>query len=162
MDANVEANTEVLGHEGAHAVTLEHHLALQEGALGHAGVYLFWLNDHNALVDQVVIDFSLANGDRPVHARSSHLDFLKKAVSYFMPDNAPHWCNGQGNPTKHNMHRKLIDIVKKCEVRGEGAESKVKRALTIPELYKELEMLRKYGVEHNDCNYSVKYTAMTL
>ena len=79
------------------------------------------------------IEFSVENGDRPVHARSSTLEFMKKAVSYFMPDNAPHWCNGHGNPTKHNMHRKLLDVVKKCEVRGQGAESKVKRALTIPE-----------------------------
>ena len=73
-----------------------------------------------------------------------------------------HCRNGHGNPTKHNMHRKLIDTVKKCEVRGEGAESKVKRALTIPELYKELEMLRVYEAKHNDHNYSLKYTAMTL
>ena len=106
--------------------------------------------------------FSLENGDRPVHPRSSHLVFLKKVVSYFMPENAPHWCSGQGNPTKHNTHRKLIDIIKMCQVRGEGAESKVKRALTIPELYKELEMLCVYGAEHSDCDYSGKYTAMTL
>ena len=79
-----------------------------------------------------------------------------------MPENSPHWWNGQGNPTKHNMHRKLIDTVKKCEVRGEGAESKVKRALTIPEVHKELEMLRVYGDEYNYCNYSGKYRAITF
>ena len=53
--------------------------------------------------------FSLENGDRPVHPRSSHLVFLKKAISYFTPENAPHWCNGQGNPTKHKIHRQLMD-----------------------------------------------------
>ena len=79
-----------------------------------------------------------------------------------MPENTPQWCNGQGNPTKHSMHRKLIDVIKKCEVRGEGADSKVKRALTIPEFLKQLEMLRAFGIEKQDYNYMVKYPAMML
>ena len=106
--------------------------------------------------------FSIESGDRPIHARSSSLEFQKKAVSFFMPDNAPHWCNGQGNPTKHSMHRKLLETITKCEVRGEGADPKVKRALTIVEFYKELDMLRALGSEKADYNYRFKYPAMAV
>jgi hypothetical protein len=108
------------------------------------------------------IDYSIENGDRPVHARSSTLDFLKKAFSFFMPNHDPQWCNNQGNPTKHNMHRKLIDLVKLYEVRGEGADSHTKRALTMAEFYKELEMLRTHGIATDDFKFTVKYPAMTL
>jgi hypothetical protein len=109
------------------------------------------------------VDYSIDRGDRPIHARSSYLEFQKKAVSFFMPDNAPHWCNGQGNPTKHAMHRTLLAVIKKCEVRGEGADPKAKRALTIAEFDKELEMLRALGVERDDdYNLTVKYPAMLL
>lgn len=109
------------------------------------------------------VDYSVENGDKPIYARSSSLDYLKKSISFFMPNHDPHWCNNQGNPTKHNMHRKLIDLVKLCEVRGEGADSKTKRALTIPEFLKELEMLRKHGIRNNgDLKFCVKYPAMTL
>ena len=107
-------------------------------------------------------DYSYENGDRPIYARSSSLDFWKKAISFFMPNHNPHWCNDQGNPTKHQMHRKLIDLVKLCEVRGEGADSKTKRALTIVEFFKELEMLRNHGKETEDFKFCVKYPAMTL
>ena len=61
VNANVSANTEVLGHEGAHTIRLEHHLALEEGALGDAGVLSLGLDDHNGLVLQVVVDLELAN-----------------------------------------------------------------------------------------------------
>ena len=64
-----------------------------------------------------------------------------------MPDNAPHWCNGQGNLTKHIMHRKLIDLIKKCKVQGEGADPKDKRALAITEFLKQLEMSCAIGTE---------------
>ena len=119
---------------------------------------------HNWLANKAFrkVQYSIESGDRPIHARSSSLEFQKKAVSFFMPDNAPHWCNGQGNPTKHSMHRKLLEVITKCEVRGEGAEPKVKRALTMVEFYKELEMLRALGLEKADYNYRIKYPAMAL
>lgn len=56
MDANVEANTEVLGHEGGHVVTLEHHLALEEGSLGHAGVLDLGFDDHDRFILEEVVD----------------------------------------------------------------------------------------------------------
>ena len=37
------------------------------------------------------VECSIAVGDRPIHVRSSAIEFAKKAVSFFMPDNAPHW-----------------------------------------------------------------------
>ena len=108
------------------------------------------------------VNFSVEGGDRPTHARSSAIEYQKKAISFFMPDNAPQWCNGQGNPTKHAMHRKLIDLIKKCEVRGEGADPKDKRALTMTEFLKQLEMIRVIGTSRQDFNYVVKYPAMML
>ena len=108
------------------------------------------------------INFSIDAGDRPIHARSSHLEQLKKGISYFMVDKDPHYMNGQGNPTKHSSLRKLIETVKLCEVRGEGAPSKTKRAMTLEEFQMELKMLREYGDKNADYNYRVKYCAMAL
>ena len=119
---------------------------------------------HNWLADKAFrkAKYSVEGGDKPVHARASSLEYLKKAISFFMPYQSANWCNGQGNPTKHSMHRELIDTVKKCEVRGEGASSRAKRALTLAEFYKELEMLREIGDKTNDWTFSVKYPAMTM
>ena len=107
-------------------------------------------------------NYSIENGDKPIHVGSSSLDYWKKTISFFMPNHSPHWCNYQGNPTKHQMHRKLIDLVKLCEVRGECSDIKTKQALTIVELFKELEMLRDHGKETGDFKFCVKYPAMTL
>ena len=76
-----------------------------------------------------------------------------------MPDNIPHWCNRRGNPIKYSMHCKLLRVINECSVRGEGAYPKAKRALTIVEIDKELEMLRVLGVQKEDYNYTVKYPA---
>ena len=108
------------------------------------------------------VKYSLESGDKPIHARSSSLEYLKKAISFFMPYQSASWCNGQGNPTKHSMHRELIDKIKKCEVRGDGAPTRAKRALTIAEFYKELEMLREIGVKTKNWIFAVKYPAMTM
>jgi hypothetical protein len=109
------------------------------------------------------VEYSVANGDRPTSARASHLEQLKKGVSFFMVNHNPAWCNNQGNPTKDNSLRKLIDEVKLLEVRGEGSKPRAKRALTLTEFRKQLEMLRRHGVE-KDCDYNflVKYPAMCL
>jgi hypothetical protein len=62
-DSNVEADAEVLGHEGRHAIGLEHHLALKEGALRHARVHNLGLSHHNALVLQEVEDGEVVNAE---------------------------------------------------------------------------------------------------
>ena len=46
--------------------------------------------------------------------------------------------------------------------RGEGADPKAKRALTISEFSKQLELLRSLGAEKQDYNFLVKYPAMSL
>ena len=120
------------------------------------------VHDFLALKAFKKVDYSIEAGDKPIHGRSSSMEFTKKAISFFMPNHNPHWCNDAGNPTKHQMHRKLIDLVKLMEVRGEGSDSKTKRALSIVEWYKELEMLRAYGTTKNDYNFAVKYPAMTV
>jgi len=61
MDANVEADTEVLRHEWAHTVTLEDHLALKEGTLWHTGVLDLWFNDHDGLVLEEIVDEHLVD-----------------------------------------------------------------------------------------------------
>jgi hypothetical protein len=81
------------------------------------------------------IDYSIKNGDRPVYTQSSMLVFQKKAINYFMPNHDPQCCNNQGNPTKHNKHRKLIDLVKLCEVSGEGTDSHTVRMYLLNNYY---------------------------
>ena len=82
-----------------------------------------------------------ANNDNPTFARSSTLEQAKKAVSFFMPNKNPQWCNGQGNPTKHSDVTQVIKDVKKAEVRGLGRPSQAKRPLREPEFRKTLELL---------------------
>ena len=103
-------------------------------------------------------NYSVENGDRPIHARASHIEQLKKGVSYFMPHQSIPWMNGQGNPTKHNTLRKLIAEIELLEVRAEGSDSKAKRAMTIEEFRMELKMLRGMS----DYTHRVTYVAMTL
>ena len=67
-------------------------------------------------------DYKVDRRDRPIHARSAFILYLKKTISLFMPNNNPAWCNGQGNPTKHRSITEFIKEVLKFEVRGEGAK----------------------------------------
>jgi len=78
VNANVKANTEVLRHEGSHAIATEDHLALEEGSLGHAGVLFLGLNDHDGLVLEEVVDHDLV--DAHVFHSALHHGFLKVAV----------------------------------------------------------------------------------
>ena len=86
-------------------------------------------------------DWSIEAGDRPIYHRANSLEQAKKCVSFFMPNNLPGWCNGHGNPTKAEEINTLINAVKKCEVRGEGAPSRATRPLTQAEFRKEMELL---------------------
>ena len=54
--------------------------------------------------------------------------------------------NGQGNPTKSPAVNDMIKLVKKIEVRGEGAPSIAKRPLE----------------ESNDWNHRIRYPVMAL
>jgi len=83
--------------------------------------------------------------DHPTQRRSSGLSFLKKALSYFWPDNTSPW-NSQaqcGNPTMSKEVNKLLEMVKKSEVRKQGKESNAKRDMKRPEFKKMLQLLQE-------------------
>jgi len=82
--------------------------------------------------------------DHPVHRRSSGLAFVKKALSFFWPDNTTPWNTAAqtGNPTMSKEVNKLIDAVKKLEVRKQGKKSNAKRDMKRAEFKKTLELLQ--------------------
>ena len=85
-------------------------------------------------------DPNIGGGARPTNGRSDSLYHAKKALSFFMPNKAAAWCNGQGNPTKSSLVNDMIKEVKKFEVRGEGSPSNAKRPLREAEFRKTLEL----------------------
>ena len=103
-------------------------------------------------------NWSYEAGDRPTHYRSSSMEHSKKCVSFFMPHDSP-WVNGAGNPTKSSIITDLIKYVKKLEVRGEGAESKAKRALSQVEFRGELRILPNHK---DDLKHKVTYRTFGL
>lgn len=103
-------------------------------------------------------NYDYASGDRPIHYRSSSLENTKKALSYFQPEQVP-YINGQGNPTKSKIVSDVIKFVQLCEVRGEGAPSHAKRALTQAEFRKELELL---AAHKDDLTHKVAFRTMGL
>jgi len=44
--SDVETDTEVLGHERSHAISLENHLTVEEGSLGDSGIDHLRFSDH--------------------------------------------------------------------------------------------------------------------
>jgi hypothetical protein len=83
--------------------------------------------------------------DRPTLRRSSGIQFVKKAISYFMPDNSVAWNSrsNTGNPTMSKDVNKLISVIKKAEVRKQGKKSNAKRDLKRAEFKKTLRLLEK-------------------
>lgn len=69
--------------------------------------------------------------DVPQLQRSSSLAYIKKSLSFFMP-NTETWneIRKEGNPTKSKLINNLIKAVQKKECRGLGVESKADRAFT--------------------------------
>ena len=104
-------------------------------------------------------DPDIANGARPIHGRSDSLYYVKKALSYYMPNRNAPWVNGQGNPTKSVLVNDMIKQVKKFEVRGEGSKSNAKRPLKQSEFRMTLKLFRKDG---NDWNHRMRYPMMAL
>ena len=95
---------------------------------------------------------------RPTFCRSTNLESIKKALSYYMPHRTVPWCNGQGNPTKSAPVNDIIKEVRKFEVRGEGCPSSAKRPLRENEFIKSLQLLR--AQPGFDCKY--KYPTLQL
>ena len=71
--------------------------------------------------------------DFPTEGRSSSIEFSKKAISFFMPNQLAHWDvrTKSGNPTKSVQVNDLIKAVKKAEVRKQGVASSACRPLTV-------------------------------
>ena len=94
----------------------------------------------------------------PTGLRATTILNKKKAISYFMPNQRPQWCNNQGNPTKLDAVNKLISIVKVHEARREGAPSHVNRPLTSQEFL----LMSSKLQNHPDWVMSIKYRTMNL
>jgi hypothetical protein len=69
---------------------------------------------------------------KPIGARSSLLQYWKKAISFFHPDRLMVWSAGrrEGNPTRSIEINNLIKRVKKKEVRKQEVMSQTCRAIT--------------------------------
>ncbi|RLN49610.1 hypothetical protein BBJ28_00002631, partial [Nothophytophthora sp. Chile5] len=81
---------------------------------------------------------------KPVFARSSTLEFAKKAISSFMPRVNMTWdpVTAQGNPTRSDAVNKLIKRVKRFEVRREGVSSNARRSIEFDEFINLLSLVR--------------------
>ena len=68
----------------------------------------------------------------PISARSSSLQYWKKAISFFHPNRLMEWSSGrnEGNPTRSIEINNLIKRVKKKEVRKQGVASQTRRPMT--------------------------------
>jgi hypothetical protein len=68
----------------------------------------------------------------PISARSSSLQYWKKAISFFHPNRLMEWSAGrnEGNPTRSIEINNLIKQVKKKEVRKQGVASQTRRPMT--------------------------------
>ncbi|KAK1938298.1 hypothetical protein P3T76_009448 [Phytophthora citrophthora] len=85
------------------------------------------------------------SGDlRPVHHRSTILEFSKKAISAFMPCVNASWdpVAARGNPTRSDAVNKFIKRMKKFEARREGVEPKARRSREFDEFLKSLSLVR--------------------
>ena len=73
--------------------------------------------------------------DRPIHARSNTLCCWKKALSFFFPNRNHQWneLTETGNPAKSQILNDMTKKVKKFETRGQGAQSKARRAVDAAE-----------------------------
>ena len=71
--------------------------------------------------------------DKPIHARSTGLEVIKKAISSFMPNKNVKWNveSQTGNPTMSVAVNDLIKKIKKAEVRKQGKKSNAKRDLKV-------------------------------
>jgi hypothetical protein len=104
-----------------------------------------WMNVKTFGIEDPPID---AN---PVHARSSSLEFWKKAISFYMPNRLVPWSttNDEGNPTKSIDVNDLIRRVKKKEVRKQGVAPQSRRSMTEREFRLLHSVLRKSGGDND-------------
>ena len=77
--------------------------------------------------------------------RSTTINYYKKAISSFMPRQNMPWdkIRKEGNPTRSQDVNRLIKILKKKEVRGQGISSKARRPFEYREFINILESVRR-------------------
>ena len=83
--------------------------------------------------------------DKP-RIRSNTIFFWKKALSAYMPNRLMAWneLSNVGNPTRSSALNEFVKRIKKAEVRGVGAKSRARRALTNVE-FREIMRLSRQG-----------------
>ena len=86
-----------------------------------------------------------ADDAKPI-ARSTTVEFWKKALSYYMTNRLMTWneISNVGNPTRSAELNDLIKYIKKKEVRKQGVQSTARRALTHEEFKSTLEELKNH------------------
>lgn len=86
---------------------------------------------------------------RVLYLRTDTLEYYKKALSYFMPNQLQPWNEvlKQGNPTRSTLINNLIKGTRKKELREEGLQSKARRELDAVE-YKQT--ILKFNSYTND------------
>ena len=102
--------------------------------------FMRWFN-------KVTFDTEDPGDDDNPTARSSSLEFYKKALSHFMPNRLMVWneLSNVGNPTRCTEINHLIKKVKKKEVRKQGVPSRARRPMTHEEFLQTHETLREHG-----------------
>lgn len=95
---------------------------------------------------------------KSLKCRSTTLEVMKKAVSWYMPNRVAQWdcIRGSGNPTKSKDVNDVIKAVKKLEVRRAGKVTQTKRAMTQEEFRALLDFFSKKG----DFQHKFRYTTM--
>ena len=83
--------------------------------------------------------------NNPTLGRSSNIEFVKKALSFFMPNRLATWDVGtkRGNLTKSALLNDLIKTVKRKEVRKQGVKSSARRPMEISEFGQVIKRLRQ-------------------
>ena len=91
--------------------------------------------------------------------RSSSLEVMKKAVSWYMPDRVTGWNTqaAAGNPTKSTTVNDILKFVKKMEVRRNALPSKAKDPLMMHHFRAALRVLE---VDPNNFNNFYRFTCM--
>ena len=81
--------------------------------------------------------------ERPTKQRDSTLAQAKKAISFFLPCQAMGWdpVKKKGNPTKAPEVNKVIQVVKKHQVRKQGVPSRARRDIDYDEFKNLLEVI---------------------
>ena len=82
----------------------------------------------------------------PTEGRSTSLEFIKKALSYFHPKKLLQWNPGtmDGNPTKSAEVNALINRVRKAEVRHQGVPSQARKEFRSKEIETIFEVFEKH------------------